>query len=158
MYIIHIYIYIGIFSHTRGISKNSGPNGQFRTFSGPFLALRSGSGPSPEFRTFTVPLKPDQEKQVKTKMSHSYDVQTCDEIENYGIEWSHEAFTFWRFQMIILYHYQYNTTDQVPGPEHRSGPLQPCQDESEWAMAKLSWQGRLFFCHPQQQLFAFSPQ
>ena len=31
-------------------------------------------------------LKPDQEKQVKTKMSHSYDVQTCDEIENYGIE------------------------------------------------------------------------
>ena len=38
----YIYIYIGIFSHTGGISKNSGPSGQFRTFSGPFLALRSG--------------------------------------------------------------------------------------------------------------------
>ena len=30
-----------LFSHTRGISKNSGPSGQFRTFSRPFLALRS---------------------------------------------------------------------------------------------------------------------
>ena len=73
-------------SHTRGIPKKSGPSDQFRTYSGPLLALRSGSGPSPEFRTFMVPLKPNQEKQVKTKMSHSYDVQTCDEIENYGIE------------------------------------------------------------------------
>ena len=83
----NVYIYIlYTFSDTRGISTNSRPSGQFRTFSGPFLALKSGSGPSPEFRTFTVPLKPDQEKQVKTKMSHSYDVQTCDEIENYGIE------------------------------------------------------------------------
>ena len=44
-------------SHTRGIPKKSGPSDQFRTYSGPLLALRSGSGPSPEFRTFVVPLQ-----------------------------------------------------------------------------------------------------
>ena len=43
-------------SHTRGIPKKSGPSDQFRTYSGPLLALRSGSGPSPEFRTLVVPL------------------------------------------------------------------------------------------------------
>ena len=41
----------------QGYSKTkSGPGAQFRTYSGPFLALWSGSGPSPEFRTFVVPL------------------------------------------------------------------------------------------------------
>ena len=41
----------------QGYSKTkSGPGAQFRTYSGPFLALWSGSGPSPEFRTFLVPL------------------------------------------------------------------------------------------------------
>ena len=43
-------------SHTRGIPKKSGPSDQFRTYSGPLLALRSGSGLSPEFRTLVVPL------------------------------------------------------------------------------------------------------
>ena len=43
-------------SHTRGIPKKSGSSDQFRTYSGPLLALRSGSGPSPEFRTLVVPL------------------------------------------------------------------------------------------------------
>ena len=36
--------------------QKSGPSDQFRTYSGPLLALRSGSGPSPEFRTLVVPL------------------------------------------------------------------------------------------------------
>ena len=41
----------------QGYSKTkSGPGAQFRTYSGPFLALWSGSRPSPEFRTFVVPL------------------------------------------------------------------------------------------------------
>ena len=36
--------------------QKSGPSDQFRTYSGPLLALRPGSGPSPEFRTLVVPL------------------------------------------------------------------------------------------------------
>ena len=52
----HISYDMYLSSHTRGIPKKSGPSDQFRTYSGPLLALRSGSGPSPEFRTLLVPL------------------------------------------------------------------------------------------------------
>ena len=52
----HISYDMYLSSHTRGIPKKSGPSDQFRTYSGPLLALRSGSGPSPEFRTLVVPL------------------------------------------------------------------------------------------------------
>ena len=37
------------------------------------------------------------------------------------------------FPLIVRY-----TAGQVSGSEHRSGPLQPCQDERERTMAKLS--------------------
>ena len=53
----HISYDMYLSSHTRGIPKKSGPSDQFRTYSGPLLALRSGSGPSPEFRTLLVPLE-----------------------------------------------------------------------------------------------------
>ena len=53
----HISYDMYLSSHTRGIPKKSGPSDQFRTYSGPLLALRSGSGPSPEFRTLSVPLQ-----------------------------------------------------------------------------------------------------
>ena len=42
--------------------QKSGPSDQFRTYSGPLLALRSGSGPSPEFRTLVVPLNNKEKK------------------------------------------------------------------------------------------------
>ena len=44
----------GNFWRYHGLQQIS--SAQFRTYSGPLLALWSGSGPSPEFRTFLVPL------------------------------------------------------------------------------------------------------
>ena len=65
----HISYDMYLSSHTRGIPKKSGPSDQFRTYSGPLLALRSGSGPSPEFRTLVVPLLVVVDPRSETGMS-----------------------------------------------------------------------------------------
>ena len=50
-------VQVQVYSVVTGYPKTkSGPSAQFRTYSGPFLALWSGSGPSPEFQTFLVTL------------------------------------------------------------------------------------------------------
>ena len=70
--------------------QKSGPSDQFRTYSGPLLALRSGSGPSPEFRTLVVPLQNQQELgflDLNHNSFYSISFEVIEICDNFAFEW-----------------------------------------------------------------------